>query len=81
MNYNPLNCRSVVLKNPWFAIIVSWVIAKRGIETVQCMKEPDVLSQVNRNWPPGQTDIIPNGASVMDVPMTKVITNLFIYYC
>ena len=29
---------------------------------------PDVFSQVNRTCPPGQTDTIPNGDSVMDVP-------------
>ena len=32
--------------------------------------EPDILSQVNRTCPPVQTDTIPNGDSVMDVPVT-----------
>jgi hypothetical protein len=34
--------------------------------------EPDVLSHVNRNCPPGQTDTTPDGDSVTEVP---VITN------
>ena len=66
---NPLNCRAVVLKAPVRAIILSRVIARLGMETVQCMKEPDILSQVNRTCPPGQTDTIPTGDSVMDAPI------------
>ena len=41
----------------------------------------EFVSQVNRNCPPGQTDTIPNGDSVMDVPIpdnsiTQAITRI-----
>ena len=41
--------------------------------------EPEILSQVNNICPPGQTDTIPNGDSLMDVAiyheLNIVITN------
>ena len=37
------------------------------------MKDPEVLLQVNRACPPGQTDTTPNGDRVMDVPAIKII--------
>ena len=40
-----------------------------GTETSQYKMEPEILSQVNRIFPPGQTDTIPEGDSVMAAPM------------
>ena len=60
-------------KSPRVETILSRVsVAWWGTETFQYKKEPDILSQVNRTCPPGQTDTIPNGDSVMDVPVTGI---------
>ena len=57
-------------KIPWLATILSRVVAIGwGTETVQYKKESNIVSQVNRTCPLGQTDTIPNGDSVMDVPV------------
>ena len=64
-------------KTPWIVTILSRVMARYGTETFQCKTEPDILSQVNRTCPPGQTDTIPNGDSDMVVPIhNNIISSL-----
>ena len=65
-------------KSPCSATILSRVARlgtdtvqyRLGTDTVQYKKpEPDVISQVNKTRPPGQTDTIPNEDSVIDAPI------------
>ena len=44
-----------------------------GIEIFQCKMEPFILSQINNSCPPGQTDTIPSGDSIRDVPKIDLI--------
>ena len=44
--------------------------------------EPDVLSHLNRTCPPGQTNTVPSGDIVMEVPITDNIIHLCRFsYC